>query len=64
MHCEITDHHFNKFFVEMQLKKQNVKRDVGAQTSIPVCNPYTGIPVIPGIVFYEMILVRLQWLLI
>ena len=27
MHCEIIDHHFNKFFTEIQLKKENWKSD-------------------------------------
>ena len=45
MHCEIIDHYFNTFFVEIQLKKEN--QSLGAQTSAPVshmawihhCNP-------------------------
>ena len=41
MHCEITDYYFNKFFVELQIKKDNLKSvfwvpEFGHQ------NPYTG----------------------
>ena len=41
MHCEIIDRYLNVFFVEIQLKKENLKcifgpQSLGAETAIPV----------------------------
>ena len=38
MHCEISDRYFNAFFVEMQLKKENLKSVFGCP------NRYSGLP--------------------
>ena len=43
MHCEIIDRHFNVFFVEIQLKKGNLKSVLWAlEFGLP--NRYTGLP--------------------
>ena len=43
MHCEIIDCHFNIFFVEIQLKKENLKSVFwGAEFGHP--NRYTDLP--------------------
>ena len=38
MHCKIIDRYFNAFFVEMQLKKENLKSVFGCP------NRYNGLP--------------------
>ena len=35
MHCVITDRYFNVFFVEIQLKKGNLKYFLGAKVWVP-----------------------------
>ena len=35
MHCEIIDHYFNVFFIEVQLKEENLKYFLRAKVSAP-----------------------------
>ena len=42
IHCEIIDRYFNVFFVEIQLKKDNLKCFLGARVVCP--NRYTRLP--------------------
>ena len=43
MHCEIIDHYFNACFVEIQLKKQNLKSVIWVPEFGPP-NQYTHLP--------------------
>ena len=43
MHCQIIDHYFNMFFVEIQLTKQNLKSDIWV-SEFGRPNQYTGLP--------------------
>ena len=42
MHCEIIDRYFNVFFVEIQLKQENLKCFWAPEFGPP--NRYTGLP--------------------